>query len=878
MNSKNCYYYLTLLFLMFSGILEAQQLKTFSTIPGRTASNKYTSRVRQIGSPTWQDEFVIQTTCKPTVLEDGTTDSGYFGNLNGWSASYIAFEFENTSVQVEITKADGNPITKAVVRPEGDGTVEIVDGKAIVTLTKNVNVNVDIDGQMEDNYTGDGYQGPTVHTFCIFANPIYTPPTAGKVITLQPDQDIRSLNRDDWDAIIFAPGVHNVGKEFEIMSNETLYFPGDAIVHGTIHPNKDNSARSWTIYGSGALSSENINWSGDGITANKSFTNGASGFRVEGFVVLDPANHTFNMFNSGNLINTYKNLKIFGWRKNSDGINAFSNSEVSNCFIRVQDDVFYLGSNVKIHDTTIWTDSNGSPLYLNNSDANSYFQDIKVIYNRKMWHGWNSGVIGMREINSNLENVLCKNVKVEDPFPTVGLFQGNIDVANDQRGSTFNNIVFENITQLAPRVDGMKMRLLGTQKSVWKNITIRDCKYKGEYLTELDENWQINEYVDKATIKFEITVAGKNTITASKEGNGEISPSGEIQIDTNSTQTYVITPNEGYEVNQLTVDGINLGAINSYTFTDIIKNHTISVTFELAEKRVKPISSWTAGIYNPKVSGSNRLMVVMVMGESTPAFFANVVTYGGQLMTKVVDKIQTGGYYTYASIFTLNEIGIAAADPNGEILVTWSRKIASGSSISSVMLINVDQSTPFNFASNNLSGTTISTPTPLATKDGDMVLMCGATENDMFQVFNNDFSKETESNSIWGDGLAGYKRASGANETPSFTQSSSGRMVICSFVAKRAGVPLSTNQFDKDNKNTTIIYPNPNEGILNLEFTDGEMNRQIKVFDTLGKLIYNLQSSSSKAQIDLSSNNLQGFVMVQVITGKTISNHKVIFK
>ena len=58
---------------MFSGILEAQHLKTFFIIPARTASNKYTSRLRQLGSTTWQDEFVVQTICKPKVVADGVT-------------------------------------------------------------------------------------------------------------------------------------------------------------------------------------------------------------------------------------------------------------------------------------------------------------------------------------------------------------------------------------------------------------------------------------------------------------------------------------------------------------------------------------------------------------------------------------------------------------------------------------------------------------------------------------------------------------------------------------------------------------------------------------------------------------------------------------
>ncbi len=62
--------------------------------------------------------------------------------------------------------------------------------------------------------------------------------------------------------------------------------------------------------------------------------------------------------------------------------------------------------------------------------------------------------------------------------------------------------------------------------------------------------------------------------------NGSISPSGS-SLSYGSSKTFTITPNSGYSVDQVEVDGANLGAITSYTFTDIASNHTISATFVL---------------------------------------------------------------------------------------------------------------------------------------------------------------------------------------------------------------------------------------------------------------------------------------------------------
>ncbi|WP_141546855.1 hemoblobin-interacting domain-containing protein [Bacillus sp. AFS053548] len=72
------------------------------------------------------------------------------------------------------------------------------------------------------------------------------------------------------------------------------------------------------------------------------------------------------------------------------------------------------------------------------------------------------------------------------------------------------------------------------------------------------------------------------TIIASAEGNGTISPSGILSVDEGANQTYKITPDKGsYEVATFKVDGVDVQLTNNtYTFTNITKNHTISVTFK----------------------------------------------------------------------------------------------------------------------------------------------------------------------------------------------------------------------------------------------------------------------------------------------------------
>ena len=69
------------------------------------------------------------------------------------------------------------------------------------------------------------------------------------------------------------------------------------------------------------------------------------------------------------------------------------------------------------------------------------------------------------------------------------------------------------------------------------------------------------------------------TITASAGDGGSISPSGSVPVSIGGSQTFTITADSNYSIFQVTVDGENLGATGSYTFTNVHSSHTISVSF-----------------------------------------------------------------------------------------------------------------------------------------------------------------------------------------------------------------------------------------------------------------------------------------------------------
>jgi len=70
-----------------------------------------------------------------------------------------------------------------------------------------------------------------------------------------------------------------------------------------------------------------------------------------------------------------------------------------------------------------------------------------------------------------------------------------------------------------------------------------------------------------------------HTITASADSNGQITPFGQVPVNDGASLAFSITANTGYQIADVLVDGVSQGAISSYTFTNVVADHSISVSF-----------------------------------------------------------------------------------------------------------------------------------------------------------------------------------------------------------------------------------------------------------------------------------------------------------
>jgi hypothetical protein len=69
------------------------------------------------------------------------------------------------------------------------------------------------------------------------------------------------------------------------------------------------------------------------------------------------------------------------------------------------------------------------------------------------------------------------------------------------------------------------------------------------------------------------------TIGSSASPGGTISPPGNVAVPYGSSQTFTITPDSGYVILDVLIDGSSIGAVSSYTFQNVTSSHTINATF-----------------------------------------------------------------------------------------------------------------------------------------------------------------------------------------------------------------------------------------------------------------------------------------------------------
>jgi len=146
------------------------------------------------------------------------------------------------------------------------------------------------------------------------------------------------------------------------------------------------------------------------------------------------------------------------------------------------------------------------------------------------------------------------------------------------------------------------------------------------------------------------------TITATAGAGGSINPAGNVNVTHGSNQSFTITPDTGYDIEDVKVDGVSVGAVSSYTFNNMTANHTIAATFklktyslttnvvgqgtvtknpdkatythgEVVQLTANPSAGWAFGTWSGDLSGSaNPANLTMNGNKTVTANFVRVYT------------------------------------------------------------------------------------------------------------------------------------------------------------------------------------------------------------------------------------------------------------
>ena len=141
------------------------------------------------------------------------------------------------------------------------------------------------------------------------------------------------------------------------------------------------------------------------------------------------------------------------------------------------------------------------------------------------------------------------------------------------------------------------------------------------------------------TISVTFVALDSYTITASAGSGGSISPSGVVSIDYGKDQIFSITPNIGYMITDVLVDGSSVGAVTSYTFSGVQANHTIEAQFATAINHVITASAGANGSISP--SGA------VIVNEGTDKTFTITPNTGYAVADVLVDGGSVGAVTSY---------------------------------------------------------------------------------------------------------------------------------------------------------------------------------------------------------------------------------------
>lgn len=182
--------------------------------------------------------------------------------------------------------------------------------------------------------------------------------------------------------------------------------------------------------------------------------------------------------------------------------------------------------------------------------------------------------------------------------------------------------------------------------------------------------------------------AAKHKITATTGTGGTITPSGEIEVASGANQTFNIGTNSNYSISNVLVDGVSVGAVSTYTFNEVSKDHTISATFKYSSTSSGNTSSGnTSTGKTPPISNTP-------IGDVPPANIPNKPISGIVVETskEALNNLENAFKQNPGFVKTSNPITLGAPPKTNKGLTPVSIPMPAGTKFTAIVSPNANGS------------------------------------------------------------------------------------------------------------------------------------------------------------------------------------------
>jgi hypothetical protein len=405
------------------------KLITYPAPKGELTTNSYQVTVNGRSIPVYPAKIGAADDNRRFKAVDDILRSEMYHDL----AAFTYFDFQGRAT---ITVRIKNPIRSAVVLPASAGIKPKIEKNSIsFQVTQAGNFTVELNGEW-------------VKSLHIFVNPIETTKPSTK----------------DTNVIFFAPGIHEVSS-LTITNNKTVYIAGGAVVRliareGEPYSLEPNGLRNYHLPAFN-IRGNNIRFRGRGIIDASRLPTHArtivdvsgNDILVEGIIIRDPPGWTVPLRGANRT--TITNIKILGYRGNSDGIDICNSNNilVEKCFIRTNDDLIVVKTwegygksrNITVTDCVLFNQLAHGLLVgpeLREDVEDVVFKNCDIIHDQ----GREPLLRVFHSDASKIKNVRFENIRVAEADDLISIWVGKNASTHDKKYGTIKNVVFKNIT------------------------------------------------------------------------------------------------------------------------------------------------------------------------------------------------------------------------------------------------------------------------------------------------------------------------------------------------------------------------------------------------------------------------------------------------